>query len=179
MFKRLVIAAALGFSALACSSEALAQSASACRVVASCSGVTYASGENYACTMDTSGNICSSVSYWNVVAATPVHYLSAATTNSTNVKASPGTVFSVTAINTTATIYYLKLYDKATAPTCGTDTPVHTLPVPASATAAGLTVNPFLGLNFTAGIGFCLTGAITDADATAAATGVAINFGYK
>jgi hypothetical protein len=111
--------------------------------------------------------------------ATPVHYLSAATTNATNVKASAGTVSSITAVNTTAVLYYLKLYDKATAPTCGTDTPVQTYPVPASATGAGLTVNPPTGLAFTLGIGFCLTGALTDADATSAATGVAINFGYK
>lgn len=112
-------------------------------------------------------------------AATPVHYLSAASTNATNVKASAGTVTSVTAVNTTATLYYLKLYDKASAPTCGTDTPVQTYPVPASATGAGLTVNPVNGFAFSLGIGFCLTGGIADADTASAATGVAINLGYK
>lgn len=140
---------------------------------------TLTDGQAHMLRVDASGNLYDNIREWGVTGATPVHYLSAASTNSTNVKASAGTVFSVTAINTTTTIYYLKMYNKATAPTCGTDTPVHTLPVPASATAAGLTVNPFLGLNFTAGIGFCLTGAIADADATAAATGVAINIGYK
>jgi len=112
-------------------------------------------------------------------AATPVHYLSTASTNATNVKAAAGTLHSITAVNTTATIYYLKIYDKATAPTCGTDTPVQTYPVPASATGAGLTVNPFPGFAFTSGIGFCLTGGIADADTASAATGVAINLGYR
>jgi hypothetical protein len=111
--------------------------------------------------------------------ATPVHYLSAATTNSTNVKATAGVVTSVTAINTTATLVYLKLYDKATAPTCGTDTPVQTYPVPASATGAGLTINPVGGFGFASGIGFCITGALADNDATSAVVGVAVDLGYK
>lgn len=140
---------------------------------------TLTTGQTAATQIDADGSAYNNVRDWTVTGATPVHYLSAASTNSTNVKASAGTVLSLTAINTTATIYYLKLYDKATAPTCNTDVPVHTLPVPASATAAGLTVNPFLGLNFSSGIGFCLTGGIADNDNANAATGVAINLGYK
>jgi hypothetical protein len=140
---------------------------------------TLTTGQTAAHQLDADGSLYTNSRDWTVAGATPAHYLSGATTNSTNVKATAGTLFSITAVNTTATIYYLKLYDKATAPTCGTDTPVHTLPVPASATGSGLTINPFIGLNFTTGIGFCLTGAIADADATSAAVGVAINVGYK
>jgi hypothetical protein len=140
---------------------------------------TLTNGQTAAHQLDVDGSLYVNTRDWTVAGSTPVHYLSAATTNSTNVKATAGTLLSLTAVNTTATLYYLKLYDKATAPTCGTDTPVHTLPVPASATGAGLTVNPFPGLNFANGIGFCLTGALADADATSAATGVAINLGYK
>lgn len=140
---------------------------------------TLTNGQTAATQIDSDGSAYNNVRDWTVSGSTPVHYLSAASTNATNIKASAGTLHSITAINTTATIYYLKLYDKATAPTCGTDTPVHTLPVPASATAAGLTVNPFLGLNFANGIGFCLVGGIADNDTANAATGVAINVGYK
>ena len=42
------------------------------------------------------------------------------TTNSTNVKATFGQAYVIRASNNGATIAYLKLYDKATAPTCGT-----------------------------------------------------------
>ena len=135
-----------------------------------------------------SGNISVTVSSgtFNIQSATtgggtPIHYLSAASTNSNNVKGSAGTIYEVTAINTTSTIYYLKLYDKATAPTCGTDTPVHTYPIPVNSTnGGGFTINfSSVGLAFANGIGFCLTGAIADNDATNAATGVAMNFSYK
>lgn len=111
---------------------------------------------------------------------TPVHYLSAATNNSTNVKASAGQLYNnVTVINTTATLYYLKLYDKATAPTCGTDTPVQTYPVPASTSGAGVVTPINVGMAFTTGIGFCLVAGLADNDNTSAATGVAINTCYK
>ena len=56
---------------------------------------------------------------------------SAATTNATSVKASAGTVYSVTASNINAAIRYLKFYNKASAPTVGTDVPVITIPIPA------------------------------------------------
>jgi hypothetical protein len=110
----------------------------------------------------------------------PKHYLSAASTNSTLVLGRPSVLKMITAVNTTATLYYLKFYDKATAPTCNTDVPKLTLPLPASATG-GTPMVPDIGdgLIFTLGVGFCLTGGIADADNTAAATGVAINVGVS
>jgi len=112
--------------------------------------------------------------------ATPGKTLSAASTNATVIKASAGTLYSLTAINTTATIYYLKLYNVASGPTCNSDTVVHTIPIPASIAGAGVSnLIPTVGLNFTTGIAFCLTGALADNDNTNAATGVAINYGYK
>lgn len=111
--------------------------------------------------------------------ATPIKYLSAANTNSTNVKATAGTIYNLVAINTTATLYYLKLYDKATAPTCASDTVLQSYPVPASTSGNGLSVSTTVGIAFTAGIGFCLTGALADNDNTNAATGVVINIIYK
>lgn len=112
----------------------------------------------------------------------PRHYLSAATTNSTLMHAGRGLVKVMLPINTTAVLYYLKLYDKATAPTCGTDTPVLTIPVPSTGTAGqggGVALPSADGLQFFLGIGFCLTGGIADNDVTVAATGVALNFGLS
>ena len=99
-----------------------------------------------------------------------VHTLtSAATTNATNVKATAGHVYELTVDNFTASIKWFKLYNKATAPTVGTDVPVLTIPVPA---------NSFVTLNFGAtgkrfatGIGFAITGAQAVADTTAVAAG--------
>lgn len=92
---------------------------------------------------------------------------SAATTNATSVKASAGTLYSITASNTGASAAYVKLYNLAVAPTVGTSTIVITIPVP-----AGGTVNiPFgtTGFRFTTGIALSITGAAADADTTAVA----------
>jgi hypothetical protein len=109
----------------------------------------------------------------------PRKYLSAATTNSTLVNAGPTLLKYLVTVNTTAALYYLKLYNKATAPTCGTDTPLWTVPVPYGASSAGGgAVMPIPdGLQFPLGLGLCLTGGIADNDTTSAATGVAINLG--
>ncbi len=106
--------------------------------------------------------------------------LSAASTNSTSVTATQSTLCSLNVVNTTATLYYLKLYNKATAATCNSDTVLQTIPIPASATGAGIAVaiGPF-GWDFSLGITFCLTGGIADNDNANAATGVAINYSTK
>lgn len=110
----------------------------------------------------------------------PRHYLSAATTNATLVRAGKGLLKVLLPVNTTSTIYYLKFYDKATLPVCGTDTPVLTIPVPNAAGAGGGVSLPSSdGLQFFNGLGFCLTGGIADNDATVAATGVVINLGVS
>jgi hypothetical protein len=110
----------------------------------------------------------------------PKHYLSAATNNSTLVLAGSSTVKMINVVNTTATIYYFKLYSKATAPTCGTDVPQLTFAVPALATGGPPIQVPIPdGLMFPLGIGFCLTAGIADNDNTAAATGVTINLGIS
>lgn len=102
----------------------------------------------------------------------PSSYLSAATTNSTLIYGNGATLSWIVVGNTTATTYYLKLYNESTAPACGTDTPFMRIPIP-----AGLDSIPIDGAQFPIGIGFCLTGALADADTTPAATGVALNFG--
>ena len=114
---------------------------------------------------------------------TPYHLSggTAASTNSTSVKGSAGTLCSLTAINTTATVYYLRMYNLSSAPTCSSATgAVHTYPIPASATGAGLTI-PLgaFGEAYGTGIGFCVTGGGSDTDNTSAATGVYIEASYK
>jgi hypothetical protein len=105
--------------------------------------------------------------------AHPYSYLSAASNNSTLVYAGPNLVQALFVINTTGTVYYLKLYDKATAPTCGTDTPKWRIPLPINAATAV----PTEGLQFNLGTGFCIVANLVDSDNTNAATGVAVNFG--
>ena len=92
---------------------------------------------------------------------------SANTTNATAAKASAGKLFSVNGYNSTATVTYLKFYDKATAPTVGTDTPALTLALPASAA-----FNYDLGgIAFATGIGYGLTTVAADNGTTAPAAG--------
>lgn len=133
-------------------------------------------------TVDANGNLCGAIALVapTTGGCTPAKTLSAASTNATNVKAAAGTLCSLVVINTTATLYYLKFYNKATAPTCNSDTVIQSIPIPASATGAGVAVDvgPY-GWAFPAGIGFCLTGALADNDNTSAATGVAISYSYK
>ena len=110
----------------------------------------------------------------------PKSYLSAGTTNCTLVQGGSVTMLSGLYINTTAALYYLKIYDTATTPVPGM-TPVRRIPVPFGAASAGGGVMdiPPGGLNLRNGLGFCLTGAIADNDVTVAATGVTINFSIR
>ena len=112
---------------------------------------------------------------------TPGSLRSAASNNATNIKASAGTLGFLTAINTTATVYYLKLYNKASAPAPATDNGllVGVYPIPASTSGAGIAIPiPTQGLNFSTGISFAIVAGISDTDNTNAATGVCVNYGY-
>jgi hypothetical protein len=114
----------------------------------------------------------------NAQQGSPVGYLSQANNNATIVLAGQVAVSAIVLINTTTTVYYLKLYDKATAPVCGTDIPKWRIPIPygASNSGGGVAI-PNGGLLFYTGFGFCLTAGIADNDNTSAATGIALNFG--
>lgn len=105
----------------------------------------------------------------------PKKFLSAATVNSTLVRGSSALLTTGLIANTTATAYYVKLYNKATAPVCGTDVPVWTVPVPAGNVALPLGN----GLLFPAGLGFCITANMADNDNIAAAAGVVVNLGVS
>lgn len=109
---------------------------------------------------------------------TPSQTISAASTNSTNVKASAGVVGLVTVSNINAAARYLKLYNKATAPTVGTDTPVQTYLIPASS-VQHIPI-PEKGIAFSLGIGFGLTTGVAASDTGAvSANEHVVNIGYK
>lgn len=109
-----------------------------------------------------------------------ISVVSTAGLNSSVQKASAGNLFEITVSNPTATPAYVKLYNKATAPTVGTDVPVMTIPVAATAAGVGTVSIPFgnIGKRFTAGIGVAITGAAAAADTTNAVAGVQVHGSY-
>ena len=112
--------------------------------------------------------------------ATPYKLVSAATTNATSVKASAGQVYMITASNVNAAARYLKLYNKASAPTVGTDMPVLTLVIPGNTAGAGTNIPvPTCGIAFSTGIAFAITTEATDAGTTGVALSeIVINLAY-
>jgi hypothetical protein len=95
-----------------------------------------------------------------------------------SVKASAGQLYGYYVANLNASsTRYLKIYDKASAPTVGTDTPVITIPIPPGSAANVAFPN---GVAFALGIGVGATTLIADADATApSANEVVVNLFYK
>jgi hypothetical protein len=109
--------------------------------------------------------------------AKPLHFISTAGTNSTSVQGVPGEVTSLTIANPNCCqVGWVKLYDKATAPTCGSDTPVHTF---MAATSANLPPSINVPLKFLNGIGFCITGAGADNDGSNAPANIVVDIGVK
>jgi hypothetical protein len=109
----------------------------------------------------------------------PFHYLSAVSNNSTLVSGAGQNVLKwVIVYNNNATIYYLKFYNKATAPACGTDTPVITIPLPPTGTSTGVLPISFDDTRFSLGIGFCIVALPADNDNGNAAAGITLNIGY-
>ncbi len=108
---------------------------------------------------------------------TPSKTISAASTNATSVKASAGQVGGWYLSNVNAAARFLKLYNKASAPTVGTDTPVMTILIPAGAAA---NVEFTQGIAFATGIAFALTTGVADSDTGAvAASEIVVNLLYK
>ena len=94
--------------------------------------------------------------------------IAAGTTNATSVKASAGRVYGWSYSNTAASARYVKLYNKASAPTVGTDTPVMLIAIP-----AGQSVTQFVGpgVSFATGIALATTTGYADADTGAVTAG--------
>lgn len=110
------------------------------------------------------------------VAATAYSAVTAASTNAGVVKASAGNLFELSISNPTATAINVKLYNKASAPTVGTDVPVVTIPVP----AGGSVTREFgaLGKRFTTGIAIAATAGPLATDVAAAVAGVQLHGSY-
>lgn len=99
--------------------------------------------------------------------------VSAASTNATNCKASAGNVYGFRFVNTSGTLYYLRMYNLSSSPTCSSATGfIETIPIPASTSGAGLVAIEPMGEAYSTGIGFCFTGGSSSTDNTNAATGV-------
>ncbi|OAI39609.1 hypothetical protein AYO40_01205 [Planctomycetaceae bacterium SCGC AG-212-D15] len=111
------------------------------------------------------------------------------TTNTTgvNIKSTRGKLIGVIVSNMTASIKFLKLYDKATAPTVGTDTPIMTIGLPANSVVAQNLLFMFPGENeeeggvgFVNGLGVGASNLAVDSDATNTTSGdVVVNILYK
>ncbi len=110
---------------------------------------------------------------------TPFKLIAAGSTNATSVKASAGNLYSIVAIGLTANVRYLKLYNKASSPTVGTDVPVMTIPIPGNTQGAGVSIPFSMGVNFGTGIALAITTGAADADTGAVtASDVIINLTY-
>jgi hypothetical protein len=108
-----------------------------------------------------------------VVPATPYILNSAASTNEALILTGTSGLQAFYATNTGATIAFVKLYNKATAPT-SSDIPAMILSVPAAlAGVPGVCTLPigFSGFRFALGLGIRITGAVADNDTTAVAAG--------
>lgn len=104
--------------------------------------------------------------------ATPKHIVAANSDNSTSLKGSAGTVYGVQLSGIGSAPAYLKFYNKATAPTCGSDAVVAQYMIPANSTAAnggGNNVAFPVGKNFSTGIGYCVVAGLPDSDDTSVA----------
>jgi hypothetical protein len=106
--------------------------------------------------------------------------VSAASTNATNCKNAAGNVYGFRFINTTGTIYYLRMYNLSSSPTCSSATGfIESIPIPASTSGAGFAFLEPMGEAYTTGISFCFTGGSSSTDNTNAATGVFGTILYK
>ena len=97
-------------------------------------------------------------------AASTYHLISAASTNAGTVKASPGLVTGYYLVNTASAFRYVKLYNKASSPTVGSDTPRCVYGIPAASAA---NIDLALPVAFETGIAIALTTGIADSDSGA------------
>lgn len=90
---------------------------------------------------------------------------SAASTNSTSIKSSGGVLYLIAISNSAAGARYVKLYNKASAPTVGTDVPI--LVIPVAAGASEYVDFGVLGYRCLTGIALAITANMVDTDTTA------------
>ena len=102
---------------------------------------------------------------------------SAASTNATSVKGSAGQLYGFTATNSNSSARYLKFYNKASAPTVGSDTPYFDVLIPGS---GGAVLSIEVGIAFGTGIAYALTTGAADSDTgSVAANEIKLGLFYK
>lgn len=113
--------------------------------------------------------------------ATPYSYISDGT-DFVSVTDGATTLYAVSCTSTDATVVYIKVYDKATAPDPSADAASIKLrfAVPSLATGAGFVWSVPQGMDFPTGLGFALVTGAADTDETAvSANEVMVNMVYK
>lgn len=135
----------------------------------------------YATEPVTAGTVSSTVS-GTVTAnysATGTNYalVTAASTNAALMITGSRHLTEITVSNPTATGTFVKLYNKATAPTVGTDVPLMTIPCPAGQTVVYSWGS--MGKRFALGIGVAATAAAAATDTAATVAGVQISSTYR
>lgn len=110
---------------------------------------------------------------WSISAAS-----SANTTNATSAKGSAGRVHGWAVYNSNASPRYFKVFNKATAPTVGSDTPVLRVLIPAGG-GSNISI-PSPGVTLATGIAWCLTTGAADSDTGAVASNeIQVNLLYS
>jgi hypothetical protein len=111
---------------------------------------------------------------------TPYHAVSAASTNATAVSSTARKLGMIACYNNNASPRYLKIFDRASAPTLGTHTPILTLEIPGNSTnGAGNNLPLPNPIGLTNGLAYALTTGNGDADTGAVAAGdIIVNLGY-
>jgi hypothetical protein len=96
--------------------------------------------------------------------ASVYHKIAAASTNADTVKAGPGVMTGYYLVNQATAFRFVKLYNKASNPTVGTDVPRCVYGIPPSS-AANMNLDPPVA--FETGIAIAVVVGIADSDATA------------
>jgi hypothetical protein len=123
-----------------------------------------------------SGTVTANTTETALIAPTVATLNSAATTNATSVKATAGNIYNIALSNNGAAAAFFKLYNKATAPTVGTDIPLDVITVGAG---SYVNIDSARGIRFATGIAYAITNLIADADTTAVAAGqVKVHISY-
>jgi hypothetical protein len=130
-----------------------------------------------ALSVDTTGKLQTVTVPTTTGGLTTTRVISAASTNASTPKASAGQVYGWSIQNSGGSNRFVKLYNKASNPTVGTDTPFMTLMIP---TGGGNNFMGDVGIPFSTGIAMAITANGTDADTTAvAATEIFVNLFFK
>lgn len=93
----------------------------------------------------------------------------AASTNATSLKGSAGQIYGWALFNNATTARFVKIYNKASSPTVGTDTPAFTIIVPGGTAGAGTNVEFSMGIPLGTGVAYAITAGIADSDTTSTA----------